>query len=177
MGFGSDRGVCLEDCSKTMACKDAKAKCVPTKLDENGQPSLESCFKTGKLTGSFTVLIKDACKDAPADARAGLCKISLPPYYPDFTVFSACKDQSSEPKLITMQGFKFCPDPQSTTPCPDVLYIYVRQDAATGTEIPYFNVEKGWPNFGVMYLWADFDIQANVINKMALRGTASGGRV
>ena len=171
MGFASDQGVCLGDCN-TKACPDSTYKCVPTRLDDKGRPVLQSCFKTGRLTGNFTVLVKDVCKDATGDLRAGSLKIALNPYYADFNNFTGCKDASGAQKAVVVQGFKICAAPN--VPCPDIVYLYVREDAIGKAEIPYIN-ENGEPNFGSLYLWAEFD--GTTIDKMAVRGMASGGRI
>ncbi|MBI5525726.1 MAG: hypothetical protein HY897_05285 [Deltaproteobacteria bacterium] len=172
MGFGTDKGVCLEDCPAG-DCGDSRYKCVPTKVDENMKPVVQSCFKIGKLTGAITILVKNVCEDVAGDGRAGLARIALDFYNAEFTVFTACRDKSSNPPVVVVQGFRFCNGP--TTPCPDILYMYIREDAfGASAEIPYFN-ERNEPTFGATYLYAT--IEQDSITEMTIRGMASGGRI
>jgi hypothetical protein len=177
MGYSLKKGVCLEDCPSD-TCRNQTDRCFPTRPGKDFVPELKSCFTTGELTGNLTIVVKGACKDGEGALRAGQVKIALAGNFADFNAFTACTEGEGTQKTLVVQGFRICSAPN--TPCPDIMYLYVREQAlvdalnAGQTEIPYVSPE-GEGNFGVLYLYAK--IIGGIIDTMWVRGMASGGSI
>ena len=169
-------GQCLEDCDyRAPKCKDSTAKCLP--ITTSGSTVTQAnCFRTGKLTGDFKILLTDKCgAQGGGELRQGSLSLTIGGKAYAFDMFTACKKVEGDGKTyVEIQGFHIL-QAQPLTPGPDLIFFMIPAGKIDQSLIEMY---QGSPesNFTVVQEEVTFNGYPNV-SAVTLHGMGFSGKI